>query len=102
MKWPSSWVAMEKTADLVVGMTKWGESIFKANGLNTAYVPHGVDTQAFRPVDDNVKKQIRSQAGIGQKDFVVGFVGKNISRKYPDKQLQAYKIFIEEYLVPSE
>jgi glycosyltransferase involved in cell wall biosynthesis len=101
-KWPSTWVALEKMADIVVGMSKWGENIFKNNGLNTAYVPHGVDTNSFRPVDDNIKNQLRTQAGIGSKDFVVGYVAKNISRKYPDKNLQAWKIFLEDYLDQSE
>jgi len=92
-KWPSNWTAVMKQADVVVGMTKFGQKILKANGLEDArHIDHGVDTSVFKPFPKKVKEEIKQSVGLGGK-FVVGGIFKNIQRKNPEKYLHSYAIF---------
>ncbi len=95
-KWPSNWTAVMKQADIVVGMTKFGQKILKANGIEDAkYIPHGVDTGVFRSYSKEQKQELRKSVvgGFFQNKFVVGGVFKNINRKNPEKYLQAFALF---------
>lgn len=57
-----------------IAMSRFGEDMFKAAGLEPLYVPHGVDTNVLRPVD---RSELRSSLGIAQDAFVVGMVAAN-------------------------
>jgi glycosyltransferase involved in cell wall biosynthesis len=94
-KWASNWTNFMKQADVVVGMTQYGQGILKANGIeNARYIPHPVDTTLFKPFPEETKKQIKAQFGAQDK-FVVGGVFKNILRKNPEKYLQSFILFRE-------
>jgi len=45
---------------------------------NSVYIPHGVDTQIYKPMD--VKEQVKKELGL-QDRFVYGCVNRNILRK---------------------
>jgi glycosyltransferase involved in cell wall biosynthesis len=91
-KWPSNWTNIIKQADVVVGMTQWGQNILKQNGVDAKYIPHGVDTTLFRPYTNDQKGELKKNAGL-QGKFVVGGVFKNILRKNPEKYLHAFSLF---------
>lgn len=94
-KWPSNWTETLKVADKVVAMTKYGQKILQANGIDADCIYHGVDTSIYKPASKEERAQIRRQVGIGEELFVWGAVFKNMQRKNPEKYLQAYAIFLE-------
>jgi glycosyltransferase involved in cell wall biosynthesis len=49
------------------------------------YVPHGVDTQAFEPLDDEGRSEARTAFGVDDEDrFIVGVVAAN--QGYPSRK----------------
>ena len=91
--WASNWTQCIKAADKVVAMTKYGQEILKANGIEADCIYHGVDTTLFKPVSKEQKEQIKASGGIAGK-FVFGGVFKNMQRKNPEKYLQALRILL--------
>lgn len=76
-----------------VAMSRFGEDLLKASGLDPLYVPHGVDSDAYRPLD---KREVRKQVGLSNDMFVVGMVAANKgrpSRKGFQQALEAFRIF---------
>jgi glycosyltransferase involved in cell wall biosynthesis len=63
-------------------MSRHAEHAMKAAGLDPVYVPHGVDTQRFRPLDD--RSDARRALGWPQDAFVVGMVAAN--KGYPSRK----------------
>jgi len=93
--WPTNWTQCIKSADKVVAMTKYGQDILKANGIDSTVIYHGVDTLHYTPVSDEIKRKIKAGAGLAEDMFIFGGVFKNMQRKCPEKYLQAFKIFLE-------
>lgn len=94
-KWPGPWTEIIKAADVVVGMTDYGKEIILANGVapeKVSRIYHGVDTQLFRPFLPEQREALKKEVGMEGK-FVVGGVFKNMTRKNPEKYLQAFKVF---------
>lgn len=54
--------------------SRFGERMVQDAGLDCYYVPHGVDTRAFRPVD---RVQARKVAQLPDDKFIVGMVAAN-------------------------
>gem|GEM_PF-6892959 len=82
---------------LVVPFTKEVEEICRKDLDNVAeYIPHGIDTSVFRPMD---KEEIRKEMGIGKDDFVIGIVAANVDktdRKNFYGMLETIRKFIDE------
>ena len=57
------------------------------------YVPHGVRTDVFRPLED--KASCRKLFGLEPDDFVVGIVARNQARKMIPHMMKGYKRFLE-------
>lgn len=59
-----------------IAMSRFGEHWLKKAGLDPLYVPHGVDTQVFRPLE-NGRKDAREVLEMPEDAFVVGMVAAN-------------------------
>jgi glycosyltransferase involved in cell wall biosynthesis len=65
--------------------------------LDALYVPHGVDTKTFRPMD---QASVRKMAGVPDDVFLIGMVAANKgrpSRKGFVEALQAFRVFRENH-----
>ncbi len=80
----------------IIAQSKFGyNEIRKVTDRRVYYIPHGVDTQLFRPLD---KRAARRELRVPEDVFVFGFVGRNESdRKDIVGLLKAFKIFRESY-----
>lgn len=82
-----------KHADVPVAYSKHGHITMREAGLDAHYIPHGVDTNTFRPLDIE-----KSSLGFEDDQFIFGFVGTNTgypSRKSIPELLLAYSLFRE-------
>lgn len=85
-----------KGAYRIASMSQNGEKLLKDRGLESAPIPHGVDTQIYKPLEDKGKwKQL---LGFQPTDFVVGIVAMNkgIRKNYPD-MFEAFAKFKERH-----
>jgi FkbM family methyltransferase len=60
-----------------IAMSRFGERALREAGLDPLYVPHGIDTNVFRPGD---KAQARERVGLPQDAFVVAMVAANVGK----------------------
>ena len=72
------------------------ETIKPLEDWQTSYVPHGINEDVYKPVDDvpeDFKKQL-----FGDKDykFVLFWMNRNIKRKQPSDVIWAFKKFVDE------
>jgi glycosyltransferase involved in cell wall biosynthesis len=61
-----------------VAMCKYVANEYEKAGLPHTYIPHGVDTQVYKPMD---KMACREKFGLPKDEFLIGFVGTNISKR---------------------
>lgn len=57
--------------------SRFGEQLVKATGVPCSYVPHGCDTNVFRPFAAAGRVQAKASLGFDADAFVVGMVGAN-------------------------
>ncbi len=93
-KWSSNWVQFMKKADYTVAMSEFGGKILESNGIKNIVIPHGVETETFKPLPPEARSEIRKNNNLAEKFVVLG-VFKNMSRKMPDKWLQVLRLFKE-------
>ena len=62
-----------------VAYSQYARVSFEANGLAPLYVPHGIDTNVFRPYD---RAEARARLQLPQDVFLVGMVAANKSGGY--------------------
>jgi len=87
---PPRWVHILKTFDLPIAMSRYGCDVAQANGVEPAYIPHGVDTNVFQPpVDKNLAKQALGYEG----KFVVLSDARNQLRKMIPRTLEIFRRF---------
>jgi glycosyltransferase involved in cell wall biosynthesis len=82
-----------KLADYPVTYSAFGYEESKRAGLQSTYIPHGIDTTAFRPYDRN---EARMWLGIEQDCYLASMVAAN--KGYPARKsfwesLQAFTLF---------
>ena len=81
-------------AHTVIPYARHGETEFrKAGVLNTRYIPHGVVTDTFKPMDQH---DCRKELGLPQNVFIIGMVAANKgfpARKCFAEQLTAFAEF---------
>jgi glycosyltransferase involved in cell wall biosynthesis len=68
-------------------MSKFGLKQMQDNDLDSHYIPHGTDTEVFKPIPDK-RGEFRKMIGLPEDAFIVGMVAAN--KGYPDR-----KAFIE-------
>jgi glycosyltransferase involved in cell wall biosynthesis len=61
--------------------SKFGERMLSDAGLDCYYVPHGIDTKTFRPID---RMKARRDMGLPSDRFIVGMVAAN--KGYPPRK----------------
>lgn len=74
-----------------LAMSRFGEEQFRQAGLDPLYVPHGINTQIYRPLD---KLESRRATKLPEDAFICGMVAANKgnpSRKAFVENLQAFK-----------
>lgn len=80
-----------------IAMSRFGEEQLKSVNLDPLYVPHGVDTNVFKPYD---REKVREEVGAPKDAFLIGMVAANKgrpSRKGFQQALQAFAIFREKH-----
>ena len=77
-----------------VAMSKFGfDEMMKAD-LRPRYIPHGVDTKVFHPID---KRQCREKLGFKEDQFIVGINAANKgTRKDFARMFLAFKKFLDD------
>ena len=60
-----------------IAYSRFGEQQMRDAGLSPAYVPHGVDTEIFRPLDDGERAAVRRHLGVPEDAFVIAMVAAN-------------------------
>lgn len=81
--------------------SKNGVDQFDDNGVVAEYMPHFVDSHAFRPIreDDPIDRaDVREEAGFEPDDYIVGFVGLNRGeRKDIGRIIEAFDIWRNQF-----
>ena len=78
--------------------SRFGERLIRAAGHDCTYVPHGVETSIFRPLED--RAEAKRALGFADDTFVVGMVGANKgfpSRKAFPEAFDAFATFRERH-----
>jgi glycosyltransferase involved in cell wall biosynthesis len=79
-----------------IAMSKYGQRKLKDAGIDSYYIPHGVNTHLFSPQEE-WRKDLRKQHGWDDK-FVIGTVGTNtVERKNWIASLKAVKEFYSKH-----
>ena len=93
--YPGAKEVME-TFDYRVAMSRFGQKLLKKEtGLDSWYIPHCTDTGIFYPLSQQEKDNIKKNSGLEGK-YVVGMVGRNQSRKNPQRLLYAFAEFAKD------
>lgn len=92
--WAITWNRDLGSCDVNVAMSKFGEQQMSKFGIeNVKMIPHGVDLETYRPLDERDKlKQKYKVDG----NFVVGFIGRNQIRKMIDRLVLAFANFAQD------
>jgi len=86
----------------VLAMTRWAQEELADKGIEADYLPHGVNTQAFRPLSEELRSKVRKQLGIPEDAFVFLCVGLNVGfRKEFPRLFRAFKMLLDQ-LNPSD
>lgn len=83
----------------VVTPSRWSAEGFYKSGFRTEQViivPHGVDTETFRPMPD-LRRSILGALAIAESDFVFLSVGAMTSNKGIDLLLRAFAQILDDY-----
>lgn len=99
------------STDKTVIFTDWAQSVVNKTCeivtggkhlSNMCTIPHGVDTDVWKPLDEEKKKELRQKYfKIDDNTFLVGSVARNQPRKRLDALFQTLKIFIDKYEEPN-
>lgn len=86
-----------KMAYRIVTISEFGHDQLKNEGLHSMYIPHTVDTNIFKKMDN---KEVRKSIGIPEDTFLFGMVAANKDnppRKSFQEVLDAFKRFQEKH-----
>lgn len=79
-----------------VAMSRFGEQMLAAEGLDPLYVPHGIDTSVYRPPTPDERAETRERIKVPQDAFIVGMVAANKGHTPPRKAFgQVFMAFSE-------
>jgi glycosyltransferase involved in cell wall biosynthesis len=77
----------------VIAISQFSQRQLSENKVESFYIPHGVDTQIYRPL--NKKTECRKLFFLEPDEFVVGVVAMNRSRKMIPHMIRGYKAFLD-------
>ena len=87
---PPGFVSFLKTVGLTVVVSRYGLKVARANGVEAAYIPYGVDTEVFRPP----RNKVTAKRALGYGDrFVVLCDARNQYRKLLPRCLDIFQRF---------
>lgn len=86
---PKGWAELLRIADVPVAMSHWGQEVSRASGVDTEYVPHGVDLSVFHPPAD---KSAAKRALGCEGRFVVLSDARNQPRKMLPRTLDILRL----------
>lgn len=103
---PKAVIEQVQNAEMTVAMSEWGKMKMEDKGARPICIPHGVDTDDFKPLGDSIDdmhlKVEDAQTGelnkVNVNDrFIVGMVAANHGdRKRIPQHLEAFKKFLDE------
>jgi len=76
----------------IIAISRFGQRELKKQNFNSFYIPNGVDTEIYKPLD---KAECKKAFYLDPDDFVVGIVAMNRARKMIPQMLKGYKRFRE-------
>jgi len=74
-----------------IAMSRHGMRMLRNEGFKPLYVPHSIDTELFKPMDD--LKEARLKLGLDPDEFIIGINAFNSIRKAWGEQLSAFALF---------
>lgn len=85
-----------------IAMSPFGQRQFESHGVDSVYIPHGVDTKVFRPTKTIGGIDARKYMGVAEDAFLVGMIAANkangsIHRKAFAENLLAFSVFQKEH-----
>jgi glycosyltransferase involved in cell wall biosynthesis len=66
----------------------------KIGHKNIKYVPHGINTDVFKPATHDEKITFRKEIGLPEDAFIIGMVAHNQYRKMVNRLIDAFQIFL--------
>lgn len=92
-----------RLANRIISMSKFGQKQLAENGFSSTFIPHGVDTNIFKPLSPqekmNIKQMMYQGVGANPKTFIWGMVAANKEFVNPRKSFQqvmdAFKMFLQ-------
>jgi glycosyltransferase involved in cell wall biosynthesis len=87
---PASWVDMLRAVDVPIAMSRYGQEIAAHCGIQSEYIPHGVDLATFAPPADRESAKAKVDAA-GR--FLVLSDSRNQPRKMLPRLLDAFSRF---------
>lgn len=92
--------AFERLIRRPIAMSRFGERQFRERGRDPLYVPHGIDTNVYRPLPAD-RGPLRADLGIPDDAFVVGMVAANKGSRPPRKAFpqvfEAFRRFLDDH-----
>lgn len=82
-----------KQADYPITYSLFGTEEARKAGLDVTYIPHGVNTKVFQPIDDATRREIRQRLGWPEDAFVVTMVAANKGLPSRKGFPEAFRIF---------
>lgn len=101
---PNEVVEQVSSAYETVAMSRFAQQALMERGVRASYIPHGVDTTQYRPMDENeraskLRTEIDGEENVIDLNerFVFGMIAANYAdRKNIPHHMQAFKKFLEE------
>ncbi len=87
---PASTIHLQEIVDLPIAMSNYGRRLFLTNGVEPAFIPHGVDTKLFSPPQN--KGAAKRDLGYASK-FVILSDARNQIRKMLPRTLEIFRRF---------
>ena len=96
-KYPEKFIKILKSYEGLLIPSKHGVAEVKKYGVNAEYMPHGVDTSVFKPLN---KIECREHFKLKKDDFIVGIVAANSDkepRKGWDAMFLGARMFLDKF-----
>lgn len=102
---PNAVVEQVNNAHTTIAMSKYAKRKLEEKGIRPRYIPHGVNTDVYEPLDDEMlPSEIAVQDELGktrtvnpQDRFIVGMVAANHGdRKNIPNHMEAFKYFLDD------
>lgn len=78
-----------------VAMSRFGQKQVKDYyNLNSAFIPHGVNSDSFYPLSDQERLNLKVRFGLKNK-FVIGVVARNQPRKNLDRTIKSMRLIAD-------